>query len=139
MQALTCRLHELLDDNPALQLLMTIRGVGLIAAATLLAELDDWRGFRRPKQVAAYFGMVPTIRASAGTARYGHVTKSGSGHTRRVLVEEAHVAIRLPGPARRRYLFRQRGKKVAMVASARTFLTSAQTLPMRGEVYRRVA
>jgi transposase len=141
VEALTRGLHEHLDDQPALHLLMTIPGVGFITAATLMAELGDWRRFRGPKQVAAYFGLVPTVRASARTARYGHVTKSGSGHARRVLVEAAHVAIRLPGPVRLRYLslFRRRGKKVALVASARTLLILAWTLLMRGEVYQQAA
>lgn len=140
-EALTLRLHELLDDDPALQLLMTIPGVGFITAATLIAELGDWRRFRGPKQVAAYFGLVPSVRASARIARYGHLTKSGSGHARRALVEAAHVAIRLPGPARHRYLslFRRRGKKLAVVAAARALLILAWTLLMRGEVYERVA
>ena len=60
---------------------------------------------------------MPTVRASARTAHCGHLTKSGSGHARRVLVEAAHVAIRLPGPARHRYLslFRRRGSHLSAV------------------------
>lgn len=141
VDALTQRLKELLDGDPALHLLMTIPGVGFITAATLIAELGDWRRFSGPKQVAAYFGLVPSVRASASTARYGRITKSGSGHARRALVEAAHVAIRLPGPARYRYLslFRRRGKKVAIVAAGRTLLTLAWTLLIRGEVYQRAA
>ena len=93
------------------------------SAAALLAELGDWRRFRGPKQVAAYFGLVPSVRASACTARYGHLTKSGSKH------------------ARHRYLslFRRRGKKVAIVAAARTRLVLAWTLLINGEVYQRAA
>ncbi len=141
VDALTQRLQELLQADQALRLLITIPGVGFITAATFIAELGDWHRFRGPKQVAAYFGLVPTVRASARTARYGHVTKSGSGHARRALVEAAHVAIRLPGPVRHRYLslVRRRGKKVALVAAARTLLVLAWTLLMRGEVYRRAA
>ena len=141
VDALTQRLKELLDTDPAPHLLMSIPGVGFITAATLIAELGDWQRFHGPKQVAAYFGLVPTVRASARTSRYGHVTKSGSGHARRALVEAAHVAIRLPGPARHRYLslVRRRGKKVALVAAARTILILAWTLLTRGEVYQRAA
>jgi transposase len=141
VEALTERLHELLDADPAIHLLVTIPGVGFITAATLLAELGDWRRFRGPKQVAAYFGLVPSVRASASTARYGHLTKSGSSHARRVLVEAAQSAVRIPGPARHRYLslFRRRGKKVAIVAAARTLLVLAWTLLINGEVYQRAA
>lgn len=141
VKALTIRLHEILNGDPALDLLVSIPGVGFITAATLMAELGDWHRFRGPKQVAAYFGLVPRVRASARTARYGHLTKSGSGHARRALVKAAHVAVRLPGPARHRYLslVRRRGKKVALVAAARTLLILAWTLLLRGEVYQRAA
>jgi len=135
--ALTRTLQGRLATEPAVALLQTIPGVGFLTAATLVAELGDWRRFAGPKQVAAYFGLVPSVRASAQHARYGHLTKSGSGHARRALVEAAHVAIRLPGPARDRYLavLPRRGKKVALVAAARTLLCVAWTLLVRGERY----
>lgn len=141
VKVLTMRLHEILDGDPSLDLLVSIPGVGFITAATLIAELGDWRRFPGPKQVAAYFGLVPRVRVSARRERYGHLTKSGSGHARRALVEAAHVAVRLPGPARHRYLslVRRRGKKVALVAAARTLLILAWTLLLRGEVYQRAA
>jgi transposase len=139
--ALTKRLQEELKGEPAMHLLRTIPGVGFITAATLIAELGDWHRFEGPKQVAAYFGLVPSVRASARTAHYGHLTKSGSGHARRALVEAAHISIRMPGPARHRYLslVRRRGKKVALVAAARTLLILAWTLLIREEVYQRAA
>lgn len=141
VEALTQRLREALHGDLALALLQTIPGVGLITAATLLAELGDWQRFSSPKQVAAYFGLVPTMRASAHTAHYGHLTKQGSTHARRVLVEAAHGAVPLPGPARHRYLslVRRRGKKVALVAAARVLLILAWTLLCTGEVYRHLA
>ena len=71
----------------------------------------------------------------------GRITRAGSLHARRVLVEAAHVAVRLPGPLRDRYLARarRRGKKVALVAAARELLELSWTLLDRGEVYRAAA
>jgi transposase len=136
--ALTDRLHELLDGDDELRLLMSIPGVGFITAATLLAELGDWRRFGSAAQVSAYFGIVPSVRASAAVAHYGRITRAASPHARRALVEAAHVAVRLPGPARARYasLARRRGKKVALVAAARVLLELSWTLLRRGEVFR---
>lgn len=134
---LTGRLHELLDDDKDVHLLMSIPGVGFVTAATLIAEMGDWRRFSSAKQVSAYFGLVPSVRASAQVVRYGHITRSGSGHARRAMVEAAHVAVRLPGPARRRYasLVRRRGKKVALVAAARVLLELSWTLLHKREVF----
>lgn len=137
VNAVTRRLEDALAGHPARGLLQTVPGVGFLTAATLIAELGDWRRFRSAKQVAAYFGLVPAVRASAGRTRYGHLTKAGSAHARRALVEAAHVAVRLPGPVRRRYLalIRRRGKKVALVAAARTLLVLAWTLLIREECF----
>lgn len=139
--ALTRQLREHLRGAPEVQLLETIPGVGFLTAATLVAEIGDWRRFARAEKVSAYFGLVPRVRASADVAHYGRITRAGSPHARRALVEAAHVAVRLPGPLRDRYLARarRRGKKVALVAAARELLELSWTLLNRGEVYRAAA
>jgi transposase len=136
--ALTQLLRKRLRGAPEIALLRTIPGVGFLTAATLVAELGDPHRFQRAAQVSAYFGLVPRVRASADVARYGRITRAGSPHARRALVEAAHVAVRLPGPLRDRYLARarRRGKKVALVAAARELLELSWTLLDRGEVYR---
>lgn len=136
--ALTARLHELLDGDFETRLLMSIPGVGFITAATLVAELGDWRRFSEAKQVSAYFGIVPSVRAPASVAHYGRITRQGSAHARRALVEAAHVAVRLPGPVRHRYLslVKRRGKKAALAAAARVLLELSWTLLRKEEVYR---
>ena len=141
VEALTARLHERLDGDADMYLLMSIPGVGFITAATLVAELGDWRRFSRATQVSACFGIVPSVRASASVAHYGHITRQGSSHARRALIEAAHVAKRLPGPVRHRYLslVKRRGKKVAVVAAARVLLELSWTLLRKGEVYRAAA
>lgn len=138
VDVLTARLHERLDDDVDMHLLMSIPGVGFITAATLVAELGDWRRFSHAKQVSAYFGIVPSVRASASVAHYGRITRAGSSHARRALVEAAHVAKRLPGPVRHHYLslVKRRGKKVAVVAAARVLLELSWTLLRKEEAYR---
>ncbi len=89
--SLTTRLHELLDGELSMNLLMSVPGVGFITAATLVAEIGDWTRFSCAKQVSAYFGIVPSVRASASVAHYGRITRQGSSHARRALVEAAHV------------------------------------------------
>jgi transposase len=139
--ALTALLRKRLRGAPEIALLRTIPGVGFLTAATLVAELGDPHRFARADKVSAYFGLVPRVRASADVAHYGRITRAGSPHARRALVEAAHVAVRLPGPLRERYLkrARRRGKKVALVAAARELLELSWTLLDRGEVYRAAA
>ena len=69
--------------------LMALRGVSLITAMTVLAELGDISRFDSPRQLMAYLGLVPSEHSSGGTRRQGAITKTGNGHVRRVLVEAA--------------------------------------------------
>lgn len=74
---------------PVVQALMAMRGVNLITAMTVLAELGDISRFDSPRQLMAYLGLVPSEHSSGGSRRQGGITKTGNGHVRRVLVEAA--------------------------------------------------
>lgn len=69
--------------------LMAMRGISLITAMTVLAELGDISRFDSPRQLMAYLGLVPSEHSSGGSRRQGGITKTGNGHVRRVLVEAA--------------------------------------------------
>lgn len=74
---------------PLVAALMALRGVKLITAMTILAELGDLSRFDTPQQLMAYLGLVPREHSSGQTRRRGGITKTGNGHVRRVLVEAA--------------------------------------------------
>ncbi|MEA2120399.1 IS110 family transposase [Halovibrio sp. HP20-50] len=74
---------------PVVKALMAMRGVNLITAMTVLAELGDMSRFDSPRQLMAYLGLVPSEHSSGGSRRQGGITKTGNGHVRRVLVEAA--------------------------------------------------
>jgi transposase len=69
--------------------LMAMRGVRIITAMTLAAELGDLTRFRTPKELMAFVGLVPGQRSSGMRTVYTGITKSGNRHVRRVLVESA--------------------------------------------------
>lgn len=75
--------------EPVLQALMAMRGISLITAVTILAELGDLSRFDTPRQLMAYLGLVPSEHSSGAKRRQGGLTKTGNGHVRRVLVESA--------------------------------------------------
>lgn len=68
---------------------MTLRGIALIAATTLVAEIGDVRRFEHPRELMAYLGLVPSEHSSGMTVRKGGITKTGNTHARRMLVEAA--------------------------------------------------
>jgi transposase len=67
--------------------LMAMRGIDVISAATLLAEIGDLSRFRTPHELMGYLGLVPSEESTGDTVRRGSITKAGNGRARRMLVE----------------------------------------------------
>lgn len=74
---------------PLVTALQAMRGVALIVAVTLVAELGDLRRFASPAQLMAFVGLVPSERSSGAKTRRGGITKTGNGQVRKMLTEAA--------------------------------------------------
>lgn len=72
---------------PVIEGLMAPRGVNLLTAMTVVAEIGDLRRFDSAPQLMAYLGLVPSEHSSGATRSRGAITKTGNAHVRRVLVE----------------------------------------------------
>ena len=72
---------------PVVNALMALRGIKLIAAMTIMAELGDITRFDSPRQLMSFLGLVPSEDSSGPNRRQGGITKTGNGHVRRVLIE----------------------------------------------------
>lgn len=82
--------------TPAVEALQALRGVNLVTAATIMAELGDLHRFDKPRQLMGYLGLVPAERSTGASVRRLGITKAGkrpgaSGPGRKRLV--------LPAPA----------------------------------------
>jgi transposase len=64
-----------------------MRGIGILTATTLAAELGDITRFQSPRELMAYAGVVPSEASSGGRVRRGGITKTGNSHLRLLLVE----------------------------------------------------
>jgi transposase len=87
---LTEQIHRVLPSwsmAPVVDALVALRGIDVLAATVLLAELGDISRFDSPKQLMAYLGLVPSEHSSGGRRRQGAITRTGNGHARRMLVE----------------------------------------------------
>jgi transposase len=85
------------DVAAAIARLRAFRGINTLTALGLHAEIHDWQRFRRPGRLAAWIGLVPSLYQSGESAQSGAITKSGSRHPRRLLVEAAWHYQRRPG------------------------------------------
>ena len=86
------QMRQALEDwslRPVVEALKALRGVDLVVAMTVLAELGDVTRFDSPRQLMSFVGLVPSEHSSGARRRQGGITKTGNGHVRRVLVEAA--------------------------------------------------
>lgn len=75
--------------RPLVVALQALRGVQIVSAAILAAEIGDYERFRSPRQLMSYLGLVPSEHSSGGSRRQGRITRTGNSHARRILVEAA--------------------------------------------------
>jgi transposase len=76
--------------------LRCFRGIDTLTAAGLCAEVGDFARFRAPRLLASYLGIVPSEWTSGEARRQGKITRAGSRHARRLLIEAAHHGRRQP-------------------------------------------
>ena len=69
--------------------LRCLRGIDTLSAAGLCSEIGDFERFARAEQLMSYVGLVPSEQTTGQQRRLGAITKTGSGHARRLLVEAA--------------------------------------------------
>lgn len=74
---------------PTIARLRCFRGIDTLSAAGLCAEVGTFGRFPRPSLLAGFLGIVPSERTSDLKRRQGSITKAGSPHARRLLVEAA--------------------------------------------------
>lgn len=108
-------------DDPIVQRLTRVRGVGPVLGLVLRAEIGSIERFASGAALACYAGIVPDVHASGTTYRSGAITRAGSPWLRWALVEVAMKAMRQPDALGRwaRRLAVAKGIKRARVALAR--------------------
>jgi len=101
--------------------LMTHPGVGPVTALAMVLTVGDVKRFACGKQVASYFGLIPSEHSSGGGQRLGHISKQGSSFLRFLLVEAGQSAARYDRELGRFYrrLAMRKHRALAKVAVAR--------------------
>jgi transposase len=97
--------------------LRCLRGIDTLTAVGLYSEIGDFERFARAEQLMSYLGLVPAEHSSGQTRRLGAITKTGSGHGRRLLVE-ASWHYRARPRARKALSERQAGQPAEAIAIA---------------------
>ncbi|MEI6226610.1 MAG: IS110 family transposase [Deltaproteobacteria bacterium] len=107
---LTKRILELVETwslRPLVKALQALRGIRVISAVVLAAELGDLTRFESAPKLMGYLGLVPSEHSSGEGRKLGRITRAGNGHARRILVEAAWA-----------YRFRPRQSRAIILRSA---------------------
>jgi transposase len=89
---LTAQMEELVQETvlaPLVKALQAFRGISVVSAVTIAAEVGDLRRFGSARQFMSYVGLVPSEDSSGQRRRQGSITRCGNAHLRRILVEAA--------------------------------------------------
>lgn len=81
---------------PLIQSFQALRGISLISATVIAAEIGDLRRFPTARQFMSFVGLVPSEQSSGQTICRGPLTRTGNGHVRRILIEAAWQYQHLP-------------------------------------------
>jgi transposase len=92
---------------PVVAALQAMRGVALVVAVTVVAEVGDFRRFANARELMAYLGLVPSEHSSGASISRGGITKAGNVLARRVLIEGAWT-YRMPARVSRKLHDRKR-------------------------------
>ena len=84
IEALDCQILEYYEKFDCY--LHTIPGIGMIAAATILAEIGDINRFKNSSALVAFAGIDPTVRQSGEfSSTHNHMSKRGSPYLRHAI------------------------------------------------------
>ncbi len=125
-------------DDAVIARLMTIPGINVTVAMSIMAAVGDFSRFESPDRLVSYLGLNPKVSQSGNSvAKHGRITKAGRAQARGMLVEAAFSASRAPGPLRAFYrrIKDRRGFQVATVATARKMVVLCWHLITKGEDY----
>jgi transposase len=113
------RLAEITAADPLVQSLRAMKGIGLVTAVTIRAEIGRFDRFRSGKQLSRFCGLSPRNASSGSRQADAGLIKAGNPQLRAVLVETAHRLIRMVPRWRTLALeMKSRGKSGSLVAAA---------------------
>jgi transposase len=131
------------DQYPETKLLQQVQGVGPLVALTYVLTLEDPQRFPKSRAVGSYLGLRPRQSESGDSAPQLGITKAGSGHLRRLLVQSAQYILssRAQDSRLRRWGLElasrggKNGKRRAVIAVARKLAVLLHKLWSTGQVY----
>jgi len=87
------RLEALAKQNPRVQRLRSVPGIGLLTSTAIAGFVGDLRRFPSGRHLASYLGLTPRERSTGGIRRLGAITKRGDVYLRMLLIHGARAVL----------------------------------------------
>ena len=119
-------------------ILMSVPGIGELSAATLIAEIENFKDFSTGDRLASWLGIVPNVYQSADKYHNGRITKRGSKVARWILTQIAQAAAKKKNSKLKEFFNRKKksiGHAKAIIALARKIATIIWHLIINDEIY----
>jgi transposase len=94
IEALDREISRRVKEDETAQRLMTIPGIGRIAATAMVAIAPDAKSFAKGRDFAAWLGLTPRQHSTGGKQRLGRTSKMGERSLRRLLIIGASAVLR---------------------------------------------
>lgn len=133
------KIVEIATNNDQAQLLATIPGVAEIRAMEIITEIGDINRFESSNKLCSYAGLIPAIKQSGTTLRFGGLVKQSNRNLKCVFVEASWNIVR----TRENNLFKQfyqklskkKGKQKAICAVARKLCCAAYAMLRKNQEF----
>jgi transposase len=93
-----------------MEIVMSMLGIGELGAATLLAEIGNFKDFPSGDKLSSWLGIVPNVYQSANKYHNGRITKRGSKRARWILTPIAQAAARTKNSKLKSFLTEKRSR-----------------------------
>jgi transposase len=129
-------------DDPVARRLMTIPGIGPIAATAIVSLVPAPEGFRAGRDFAAWLGLTPLQKSTGGKQKLGAISKRGERTIRRLLILGASAVVRWAvhrGAAPGSWLAQMLARKPRMLVTTALANKTARiiwALLVKGGIYR---
>ena len=134
------RIKKTASESKQANLLMTIPGIAEIRSLEIISEIADITRFNSAKHLCSYAGLIPGLRQSGNSLKFGRLVKQSSKNLKCALVESSWAATKCKeaNSLKLHYLrlIKKKGKQKAICATARKMICVIYAMLKKNEEFK---
>lgn len=139
IQKIDERLADIALKDNRIQLLKTIPGIGNTIALTIIAEIGNINRFESSQKLSSYAGLVPGIKQSGNTLKFGGLIKQSNKDLKTCLIEASWILVRTKEASRFKWFYgnlsKKKGKQKAICAVARKLCCTVYAMLKKNQTF----